>query len=267
MSAKPTEGSGRFAGRVIVVTGAAGDLGRATAERFAREGARVAAIDLPDRPLDACVAAVESAGSEALAATADVTRAEELERALAAAVERFGGIDFLFNNAGIEGHAGHIEQCAEEDFDRVIATNVKGVFLGVKLALPHLRHRGGGVIVSSASIAGVIGNPWLPAYAAAKHAVLGLTRSVAASHGHEGIRVVAVCPGPIEGRMMGAVEAELDSEDPSRPRAAMTALIPQGRYGRPEEVAGLVAFLCSDDAAYLHGTGVILDGGMLATVG
>lgn len=257
----------RFVERTIVITGAAGDLGTATAERFAREGARVVAIDLPDRPLEACVAAVERAGAQALALPTDVTRIDQLTEALDRVGESWGGFDYLFNNAGLSGRPGTIEQTEEADFDRVMATNVKGVFLGMKLAIPHLRRRGGGVIVNCSSIAGVIGNPWLPAYSASKHAVIGLTKSVASSHGHEGLRIVAMCPGPIEGSMMREAERVLTPKDPGQAKAGMTALIPQARYGRPEEVAGLVAFLCSDDAAYLHGAAVVLDGGMVATVG
>jgi len=257
----------RFTGRTLVVTGAAGDLGRATAERFAREGANVVALDLPERPLEETVATVEALGSEAVAVHADVSDREQLAAAFDRAVERFGGFDFLFNNAGVSGRPGDIESCDEADYDRVMSTNVKGVFLGMRLGIRHLRRRGGGVIVNCSSIAGKIGNPWLPAYSASKHAVIGLTRSVASSHGHEGLRVVAICPGPIEGRMMRSAERALTPEDPDLAKGGMTALIPQGRYGNPEEVAALVAFLCSDDAVYLHGTAVVLDGGMVATVG
>lgn len=235
----------RFTGRTIVITGAAGDLGRATAVRFAEEGARVAVIDLPHRPLAACVDAVEKAGGEALAVAADVTLSEQLDKAFDRVAETWGGFDFLFNNAGLSGRPGTIEDCDEADFDRVMGANVKGVFLGMKLAIPHLRRHGGGVIVNCSSIAGVIGNPWLPAYSASKHAVIGLTKSVASSHGHEGLRIVALCPGPIDGSMMREAEKALTPKDPSQARSGMTALIPKGRYGRPEEVAGLVAFLCS----------------------
>lgn len=263
----PDPAPARFRNRVLVLTGAAGDLGRATARRFAREGAHVVAIDLPDRPLDETVTALESEGAEALALAADVTEREQLASAFDRAVERFGGFDFLFNNAGISGRPGNIEHCDEADFDAVMRTNVKGVFLGMQLGIPHLRRRGAGVIVNCSSIAGKIGNPWLPQYSASKHAVIGLTRSVASSHGPEGIRVVAICPGPIEGRMMRYAEQVLTPDDPEVAKKGMTTLIPQGRYGSPDEVAALVAFVCSDDASYLDGTAVVLDGGMVATVG
>jgi len=243
----------------VIVTGAAGGIGRAAVERFLDEGARVVAVDLEGDPLDA----LRDAGDEALhAVAADVTRGEELRRAVAEGAERFGGIDALFNNAGIEGAVVPLEQYPEEEFDRVLAVNVRGVFLGIKHVVPELRRRGGGAIVNTASVAGLIGDPSISAYVASKHAVLGLTKSAAIAFGPENIRVNAVCPAPIETRMMRALETGLEPDDPQSIKKMLEERIPQGRYGTPEEVAAVVAFLCSDDARYVNGGIYTVDGGM-----
>ena len=252
----------RFEGKVVVVTGAAGGIGRATALRLAAEGARVVAADLEGTPLADVVAAVASAGAEALAVPADVTRAADVAALVAAAVQRFGGLDLLVNNAGIEGVVKPIHEYPDEVFDRVLAVNVRGVFLGIKHGVPALRRRGGGAIVNMASVAGLIGNPVVPAYIASKHAVIGLTRSAALAYGPEGIRVNAVCPSPIETRMMRSLEAGLAPDDAGSARKALEAMIPMGRYGTPEEVAAVVAFLGSDDARFVNGAAYTVDGGM-----
>ncbi|MDJ0847236.1 MAG: glucose 1-dehydrogenase [Myxococcota bacterium] len=254
--------SGRFDGKVVIVTGAAGGIGSATAERFLQEGARVVAVDL-DGPALAQVRDTWTPG-ETLLVTADVSKTEDTKRFVAESVARFGGVDFLFNNAGVEGNIVPIDEYPDDAFDTVVAVNLRGVFLGIKYAVPELRKRGGGVIVNTASVAGLIGDPMIPAYIATKHAVLGLTKSAAIGFGPENIRVNAVCPSPIETRMMRSLESGMAPGSPHAVKKMMEERIPLGRYGTAEEVAAVVAFLCSEDAAFVNGGIYTVDGGMIS---
>ena len=247
----------RFAGKVVVITGGAGGIGRAAAVRFASEGARVVLVDLAGAALPRTVATVETAGGEVLAVEADVTRLADVERYADAAVKRFGGIDVFFNNAGILGALKPLVDYPEETFDRVIAVNLKAVWLGMKVVAPLMRARGGGAIVNTASIAGLRGSPNIIAYTASKHAVVGMTRAAALELARHGIRVNAVCPAPIETPMAQQLETEVRRE-------RLTATIPMRRYGAPEEVAALVAFLASPDATYITGALYTVDGGAMA---
>jgi NAD(P)-dependent dehydrogenase (short-subunit alcohol dehydrogenase family) len=254
--------SQRFEGKVAIVTGAAGGIGRATVDRLARDGARVVATDLKDAPIDETAALVEKAGGEILTAPHDVTSWDDWQRVVAASTSRFGGVDYLVNNAGIEGTVAPIDESPEAVFDQVLGVNVKGVFLGMKAVIPELRKRGGGAIVNLASVAGVIGEPAIAPYVASKHAVIGLTKAAAMGYGPEQIRVNAVGPAPIETRMMRALETGLGAGEEATVKAALEERIPLGRYGTSDEVAAVITFLCSDDARYVNGSLYTVDGGM-----
>jgi len=254
--------SQRFEGMVAVVTGAAGGIGRATVAALAKGGARVVATDLKDTPIEETAALVEASGGEVLTIAHDVTSWSDWQRVVAEATSRFGGIDYLVNNAGIEGPIAAIDESPENEFDQVIAVNVKGVFLGMKAVIPELRKRGGGAIVNLASVAGVIGDAAIGPYVASKHAVIGLTKSAATGYGPEKIRVNAVGPAPIETRMMRALETGLSPGEEAETKAALEERIPLGRYGTPDEVAAVIAFLCSEEARYVTGSFYTVDGGM-----
>jgi NAD(P)-dependent dehydrogenase (short-subunit alcohol dehydrogenase family) len=254
----------RFEGKVAVVTGAAGGIGRAACVRFAQEGARVVAVDLATSPLGDVVDAVAAAGSQAIAVPADVSQSAQVQGYVDAAVAAFGRIDAFFNNAGIEGWVGPSTDYPEEIFDKVLAINVKGVWLGMKSVVPVMRKQGGGSIVNTASVAGLSGTPSIIAYGASKHAVVGLTKSGALEWAHDGIRVNAVCPSPVETRMMRALERGINPDDPELVHRSAAANIPMGRYAEADEIAAFTAFLCSDDAKFVTGGIFPVDGGSRA---
>jgi len=254
----------RYEGKTAIITGAAGGIGRAACLRFASEGARIVAVDLPNSALDEVVSEVKTAGAEAIAVPCDVTQSAQVENYVRVAKATFGRIDAFFNNAGIEGWVGPSIDYPEEMFDRVLAVNVKGVWLGMKHVVPVMREQGGGAIVNTASVAGLSGTPTIIAYGASKHAVIGLSKSAALEFGPDKIRVNAVCPSPIETRMMRSLERGINPDHPEAVKRMMAANIPLGRYGEPDEVAALVAFLCSDDAKFISGGVYTIDGGSRA---
>lgn len=250
-----------FTGKVAIVTGGGGGIGRATSIAFARAGARVMVVDRDANAAQDSAAAANALGTEARSHTADVARAGEVRGYVQATLDAWGRIDCFFNNAGIEGVVTPITEYDEELFDAVIAVNLKGVFLGLRHVLPVMVGQGGGTVVNTASTAGLFGSPGMAAYTAAKHGVLGLTKTAAVDVGRAGVRVNAVCPGPVETRMMRSLEAMRNPADPEAVHTSLSAGMPTGRYTRPEEIANAVLFLSSELSGNLTGTHILIDGG------
>jgi NAD(P)-dependent dehydrogenase (short-subunit alcohol dehydrogenase family) len=247
----------RLEGRTAIVTGAAGDIGRAACRRLADEGAAVLAVDRDEAGLGETVALVADAGGTARAVVADVTEAGAVEGYVEAARSLGGGtVDAFFNNAGIEGPTEPIWDYPEDWLEKVLAVNLKGVFLGLKYVAAAMGE--GGAIVNTSSVAGVVGFPAMSGYVASKHAVIGLTRSAALDLGPRGIRVNAICPGPVEGRMMSSLAARID---PDHGHDVVLSGVPLGRYTTPTEIAATVAFLLSPESGYANGAVLSLDGG------
>lgn len=249
--------------KVAVVTGAANGIGRATAGRFAAEGARVVLADMNEPELEAATQEIHEAGGDARAYACDVSRESDVVSLLAFAAETYGGLDTLFNNAGIEQPITPSESVSEALFDKVLGVNLKGTFFGCKHAVPYLRERGGGTIVNNSSVSAFANVGGNVAYAASKGAIMSLTRVLAIEYARENIRVNAICPGVID---TGMNRRNLDlSAEPETVQSRWLNATPLGRMGTPEEVAQTVLYLASSQSSFTTGVGLLIDGGRVAT--
>lgn len=256
-----------FQGKVALVTGGGNGIGRAAALAFAGQGAKVVVVDRDAAAGEGTAGAIRQQGGEAAFVAADVTDAAAVRAYVRAALDAFGRIDCFFNNAGIEGAIAPTAEYDEATFDAVMAVNVKAVFLGLRHVLPVMLGQGGGAVVNTASVAGLVATPGMPAYVASKHAVIGLTKAAAGEVGRQGVRVNAVCPGPVDTRMIHAIERQIDPSDPDGVGRRYQAGIPSGRYTTPEEIAEVVLFLCSERAGNVNGAQWVVDGGRTAVGG
>jgi NAD(P)-dependent dehydrogenase (short-subunit alcohol dehydrogenase family) len=254
-----------FTGKVALVTGGGSGIGRAACVAFARHGAAVVVVDRDGAAAEETAETIRRSGGTALAVSADVTRSADVQAYVRATIEEFGRIDCFFNNAGIGGTVAPTAEYDEADFDAVIGVNVKGAFLGLRHVLPHMIGQGGGAVVNTASVAGLVATPGAPAYVASKHAVIGLTKAAAGEVARQGVRVNAVCPGPVDTVAMRRLEEQIAPDDPDGLTARNRAAQPTGRYSTPEEVANVVLFLCSDLASNTTGAQYVVDGGRSAT--
>lgn len=251
-----TNENGNYMGKVAFVTGAANGIGRATALAFAREGANVVVADVSEQGNQETARLIEKLGGRSLAVKCDVTRASDVKMALDKPIEAFGRLDFAFNNAGVEQKKAATAEIEEQEWERIVDINLRGVFLCMKYEIPLLLGQGGGAIVNTSSGAGVIGIKGGAAYTAAKHGVIGLTKAAALDYAAQNIRVNAVAPGYIDTPMMGRFTGGTDEG-----RTKVIAEEPIGRMGKPEEIANAVVWLCSDAAAFVVGHALVINGG------
>lgn len=246
-------------GRTALVTGGGSGIGRATALAFARVGARVVVADVDRAGGAETVDLISADGGHSLFVAADVSRAEEVKHLIEATLACYGRLDCAFNNAGIQGEISPTVDCTEDNWDRITAINLKGVWLCMKYELMHMLAQGSGAIVNCASNFGLVGSAGMPAYSAAKHGVLGLTKTAALENARAGVRVNAVCPGPVQTPLVDRIVA-------SQPEIlqAIETREPIGRMGRPHEIATSVVWLCSDEASFVTGAILSVDGGYVA---
>ena len=246
--------------KVAIITGGSGSIGKITAKLFLDEGAKVMLVDLTE---DTLKKAVQELNSEHVKyCVADVSKAVDVENYTNETVKLFGKIDVFFNNAGIEGVVKPITDYPEDVFDKVIAVNVKGIWLGNKYALPKMKD--GGSIILTSSVAGILGFAGLSAYVASKHAIVGIMRTTAIEAASRKIRVNSVHPSPVNNRMMRSIEEGASAGHAEEVKKQFEASIPLGRYAEPIEIAKLVLFLASDDSQFITGTTQVIDGGMAA---
>ena len=256
---------GDLDGRVAIVTGGALGIGAATALEFARQGASVAIADVNEPAAQVVAGQIEEGGARAITIQADVSLAADSSRVVEETASAFGGVDVLFSNAGIQPPESYtnVEETSEEMWDRIIGTNLKSRFLMAKYAIPEMRKRGGGVIISTASVQGLQSMPEVPAYAASKGGDISLTRQLALDYAHENIRVLTVCPGGVDTPLWRAsVEGGEAAIEAARQKSGGTH--PIGHLGQPEEIANVVVFLASDRASFMTGEHVCVDGGLMA---
>ncbi|HEX4341246.1 MAG TPA: SDR family oxidoreductase [Polyangiaceae bacterium] len=249
----------KLAGKIALVTGGGGGIGSVTAHAYAREGAKVAVVDVNIEAARGVAEAINAAGGEAIGIATDVSKSDQVAAMVEQVVARFGRLDVAFNNAGIDLENEPLAMVTEETFDRLMSVNVKGVWLCMKYEILQMLKQGGGAIVNTSSIGGLIGAPRQPIYGTTKHAVLGMTKAAAVEYGRKGIRVNAVCPGIIRTEMTERAIAR----DPRRATYIEQAH-PIGRMGEAADIANAVVFLSSDDSAFIIGHSLAVDGGFTA---
>lgn len=248
-----------FNGKVALITGGSFGIGRATAAAFALRGATVVVVDWIEDENGDTLKQIEAAGSKGLFIKCDVSKVNDVKEMVNRTLKEFGRIDFAFNNAGIEGENAPAHECTEENWDRTLAINLKGIWACMKYEIIQMLKQGGGAIVNTASVAGLVGFPGLPAYVVSKHGIVGLTKTAALENAKSNIRINAVCPGVIKTPMVDRItgkdkEVEKQYED----------MEPIGRMGEPGEVAEAVVWLCSDAASFVTGHSLAVDGGWIA---
>jgi NAD(P)-dependent dehydrogenase (short-subunit alcohol dehydrogenase family) len=250
-----------FTGRTAIITGGGGGIGRAVSLALARAGAQLLVVDLNREAAQTTAELVQAVGGQAQVAVADVSRSGDVAAYVAQAVSAWDRIDIFINNAAWQGPVLPLVDYPEDDFDRVMAINVRGVFLGMRHVLPVMLQRRSGAVINTGSLGSYIGTRSLAPYTASKHAVLGLTRATALEVARKGIRINAVCPGPVDTELLRAIEAEQAPGGTEQLRQQRTASIPDGRYAQPEEVANLMVYLVSDQASHITGQGIQINGG------
>jgi NAD(P)-dependent dehydrogenase (short-subunit alcohol dehydrogenase family) len=252
-----------LSGRVAIITGAGSGMGRVFSQTFAKEGAKVMAVDINEESGRETVKMIADSGGEAKFVLGDVSRSDGAEGAVKACIDAYGRLDILFNNAGVQS-MGTVLETKEEDWDRILRVNTKSMFLMSKFAVPALARSGHGVIINMGSDAGLIGNPKTAAYCASKGAVIALTRAMALDHAEAGIRVNCICPGAIDTPLHKQVMNELSPTEREAWKSRVKVRYPLGRIGTPEEVANLALFLASDRSSFMTGAAVSIDGGLTA---
>ena len=246
-----------FENKVVIVTGGSSGIGKATALAFAKKGAKVAVVDWIEN--SETMNLIKELGSETIFIKCDVSKTDDVKAMVAKTIDTFGRLDYAFNNAGIEGASAPTHECTEENWDKIIGVNLKGIWLCMKYEIPEILKQGKGAIVNCASVAGLVGFSGLPAYVASKHGIIGLSKSAALECAKLGIRINVVCPGviqtPMIDRLTGKTKEAIEQ---------FTELEPIGRFGKPEEIASAVVWLCSDEASFVTGLAMAVDGGFVA---
>lgn len=243
-------------GKTVIITGGGSGFGREVALKLAKKGTNVSVVDISKEHGEETVRLCKELGCDAIFIQADVSKVEEVKSYVSQTIDHFGKIDLFFNNAGISGSGVRTIECSVEEFDAIVDVNLKGVFYGLKYVVSEMLKTGGGIIVNTASLGGLVGMPTLGAYSATKHAVVGLTKTIAGEYGREKIRINAIAPGTNETPMVKSF--------PKEAIKAMAEEVPMGRLGQPHEVADVVCFLLSEESSYIHGATISIDGGVAA---
>lgn len=251
----------RLQDRIAIITGGSGGIGKATARLFLDEGASVVLVDIDQQALDEAGREL-GGGDRVLCVRADVSDEDDVRRYVDATIDRFGRIDVFFNNAGIEGKVAPLELQEMAMFDKVIAVNVRGAYLGLRHVLPHMYEARAGSVVNMSSVAGLRGSAGVLPYVTSKHAVTGMTKVAAIEAAAHGVRVNSVHPSPVNTRMMRSLESGFSPDDAEGAKAGMEQAIPLGRYGESADIASLVLFLASDESSFITGAQYRIDGGM-----